>query len=216
MKNRTSYLYGLIFMVGIVLTLLWMYKLMNQTVPYVDQWTRDLVSRLDNTEVYTMFRWITELGSSTFTIPFVIVMAIVFWWLYRNMLPALIFSLGTLFTHYFNVAIKQLVERERPSILIAANAEGHSFPSGHAMISMVCYGLVAFFLSKRLKGAKKKQLVQVFFAGLIVLIGMSRYIINVHYLTDVLAGFFIGFLCLFGFIRLYQWLADKQASPSRG
>ncbi|SHH05292.1 phosphatase PAP2 family protein [Virgibacillus chiguensis] len=215
MRRSMMYLYATVFFIGVVLTLLWGYKVANQTMPYIDQWTRDVVERLDDTAIYTAFRWITELGSSSFTIPFVLVMAFVFWWMYRSIIPALIFSLGTLSTHYFNIVIKHLVERDRPSVLVAANAEGHSFPSGHAMISMVCYGLVAYFLSNRLKQKTKKWLIQVFFAGLILLIGMSRYIINVHYLTDVLAGFFIGFLCLIGLVYLYQ-LTSRQISPSRG
>lgn len=204
--------------IGIVSTIIgiWMYQLFHNRIPYIDKWTRGPVEQLEDTMVYTIFRWITELGSSTFTTPFVIMMAFVIWWLYRNILPALVISFGTLFTHYFNVAIKHLVERERPSILAAANAEGHSFPSGHAMISIVCYGLTAYFLSQKVNTMKKKRWIITFFSLLIFLIGMSRYIINVHYLTDVIAGFFIGFLCLNGLIYLYKQLRKKQLFQSRG
>ncbi|MBU5266184.1 phosphatase PAP2 family protein [Virgibacillus proomii] len=206
------------FFIALVSTIIgiWMYQLFHNRIPYIDKWTRSPVEQLENTMVYTIFRWITELGSSTFTTPFVIMMSFVIWWLYRNILPALVISFGTLFTHYFNVAIKQLVERERPSILAAANAEGHSFPSGHAMISIVCYGLTAYFLSQKVNTTKKKRWIVTFFSLLIFLIGMSRYIINVHYLTDVIAGFFIGFLCLNGLIYLYKQLRKKQLFQSRG
>ncbi|CDQ40704.1 MULTISPECIES: phosphatase PAP2 family protein [Virgibacillus] len=209
-KIRFSLFLLLLFMIGIIGY--WIFRIMNNAVPYVDQWTREPVEQLANTGMYSIFRWITELGSSTFTIPLVIIMGMILWRMYQNWLPALVFSGGTLATHYLNVAIKHLVNRERPSILVAANAEGHSFPSGHAMISMVCYGLLAYFFSKKVKSSKKKLFIECFFALLILLIGVSRYIINVHYLTDVLAGFFIGFLCLIACIYLFQFLMRKQRS----
>nr|WP_280922962.1 phosphatase PAP2 family protein [Virgibacillus litoralis] len=122
----------------------------------------------------------------------------------------MVFGVGTLTSHGLNILIKRLVERERPSILVAANAEGYSFPSGHAMISMVCYGLLAYFITKNLKSAKATFAVQFLFALLIFLIGISRYMINVHYLTDVLAGFIFGFIFLVGLIYLYELIRNRR------
>lgn len=207
----------LLLMIALCINGWWIYQIMNHKLPYLDQWTRDPVIGLDEDSIlYEVFRFLTDLGSWPFIIPFVIIMAVVFWFLYQDWLPAVILSGGTLLTHYINVAIKHLVDRERPSILVAANAEGHSFPSGHAMIPMVCYGLCAYFLSQRLQSSKRRFIIEFFFAMLIFLIGISRYIINVHYLTDVLAGFLIGFLCLLVSINLYQWLQKKRCYPSRG
>lgn len=184
----------ILILFALVIIGIWVMKILRGELPYVDQWTRALVERFDDTYVYTVFRWITELGSSSFLVPFTIVMAIVLWGMLRDYLTALIFAGGTLASHLLNILIKVLVERERPSISAAANAEGHSFPSGHAMISMVCYGLLAYFIVKKWRSAKAKFLTRLFFALLIFLIGLSRFFINVHYLTDIMAGFFFGFL----------------------
>ncbi|WP_246476569.1 phosphatase PAP2 family protein [Salicibibacter cibi] len=206
------YIVFLLFFV-FILTGIWIVKIVNGTVPYVDQWTRDLVAHLDNTFVYTFFRGVTELGSGTFLVPLNIVMAIILWVLFRDWLPALILSGGSLSSHWINLLIKELVERERPSILVAANAEGYSFPSGHAMISMVCYGLSAYFIVKKINSSKAIFFTQLFFSMLILLIGMSRYFINVHYLTDVTAGFFFGFIYLVALIYLYRDI-QKRRSPT--
>ena len=111
---------------------------------------------------------------------------------------------GILLTHQLNILIKSLVVRERPSISVAANAEGYSFPSGHAMISMVCYGLIAYLLVKKMKSHVLIFITQTMFVTLIFLIGISRYVIHVHYITDIVAGFALGFICLIGLIYVYE------------
>ncbi|WP_100011412.1 phosphatase PAP2 family protein [Lentibacillus sediminis] len=215
MRTRRNYILPLLFALIVIIIGVWIVKIVNDTVPFVDQWTRGFVQQVDDTFVYTFFRWVTDFGSQPFLLPFTIIMAFVLWGLLRDWLPGLMFSLGTLFTHLFNLLIKELVERSRPSVLPAASAEGHSFPSGHAMISMVCYGLLAYFIAKRIRSEKAVLLVQLFFAIVIFLIGMSRYFINVHYLTDVVAGYVIGFICLVGLISLYRMI-QRYRSPSQG
>lgn len=215
MLNRRHYI--ILFLLSLLLLIIgiWIAKIIGEQVVYIDQVTRGLVDKLADTYFYTFFRWITELGSGTFLTPFTIVVSLLLWRAFRDWLPALVFGLGTLSSHGLNVLIKQLVERERPSILVAANAEGYSFPSGHAMIPMVCYGLLAYFLVKKLTSDKAVFAVQFSLALLIFLIGISRYVINVHYLTDVLAGFVFGFIFLAGLIFLYEWLQSLRGkSPS--
>ena len=100
--------------------------------------------------------------------------------------------------------------RERPSILVEANAVGESFPSGHAMISMVCYGILAYFLARGIKSRKQANSIYVLFSTVILLIGISRYIINVHYLTDIVAGYFFGCILLLFYIYFYEKVTKKS------
>jgi len=191
-----------------------MYQITNGIMPYLDRWSRNLAAAVDETGVYTFFRYITELGSGEFTIPFVIVMGIVFLLLYRDYLPAVIFAAGSYGAHLLNLFIKDVLERARPGIVAGANAQGYSFPSGHAMIAMVCYGLFMYFISKKIRSNRIAMTVQVFFSVLIFLIGISRYFINVHYMTDVIAGFAFGYLLLVGVIYFYEWLQRKRYPAS--
>lgn len=188
----------------------WLIIITKGEMPFLDQVTRDFVNIVSHSKLYVLARWITELGSRTFLISFTIMMGLFLWWLYNDWVPAFIFSSGTLFSHLLNVFIKTVVARERPRIYIAANAEGYSFPSGHAMISMVCYGLLMYFLQKRLSTQKSIILIQVIFSLLIFSIGISRYIINVHYLTDVLFGFALGYVLLISFIFGYKWIEGRN------
>ncbi|MFB4167096.1 phosphatase PAP2 family protein [Virgibacillus sp. JSM 102003] len=206
MLKKRNYIILFLLTIVLITIVFWISRIVSGQVLYTDRWTRELVGNLADTNVYTFFRWTTELGSEEFLVPFTILFTLVLWWAFRDWLPGLIFGLGTLTSHGLNILIKGLVERERPSILVAANAEGYSFPSGHAMISMVCYGLLSYFIARSISSTKANIMVQILFALLIFLIGISRYIINVHYLTDVLAGFIFGFIFLVGLIYLYEML----------
>ncbi|MFD1608112.1 phosphatase PAP2 family protein [Oceanobacillus luteolus] len=214
MKQQKRILISLSIIVFVVMGI-WIFQLLQGNLPYVDKGTIPLVPWLVNSYFYEPFSLITNLGSSFFLYPFVVVVTILLFIWFRHWLPALFFGGGTYLTHKVNVFIKHLVERERPSISVSLNAEGYSFPSGHAMVSIFCYGLLAYFITKKLKSKRAILTVQISFTILIFLIGISRYIINVHYLTDVLAGFFFGFLLLIGSIYLYEFIIKKRY-PSKG
>ncbi len=192
------------FAMLMVIIFYWIINIKQGRMPYFDQWNRELVPLFAGTPIYTVFRWITELGSKSFVLPLSLVMTIVLWLWYKDFRPALLFGFGTLGAHLLNTGIKELVARERPSVSVVLDAQGYSFPSGHAMVSMVCYGLLAFLISKKCRSQKLAFTIQISFACLILLIGMSRYIINVHYLTDIIAGFFFGFIVLVSLLYFYQ------------
>src|SRR5690625_1913567 len=202
MKKKYFYFCILLFLFLIIVW--WAVQIKQGKLPYIDQLTRNFVAVVAHTPVYTFFRWITELGSRSFTVPFTIVMSLVLWRLYRDWFLALLFGLGTWGAHLLNHWIKHLVARERPSISALLNAQGFSFPSGHAMISIVCYGLLGYLLSKKINSKQIRTYVQIIFGLLILLIGSSRYFINVHFLTDIITGFLVGYLYLLLLIYVYE------------
>ncbi|NLB87665.1 MAG: phosphatase PAP2 family protein [Syntrophomonadaceae bacterium] len=100
--------------------------------------------------------------------------------------------------------LKDFFGRPRPSGEHLTIATGMSFPSGHAMLSMAFYGFVAYLLAQRVNSPQRRKLIWAVAVIFIFLIGFSRLYLNVHYPTDVIAGFLLGALFLFAFIKLYQ------------
>ncbi|MGM8366327.1 phosphatase PAP2 family protein [Virgibacillus sp. W0181] len=209
MHNRQLFYRYPIITLAILLMMYWIIKINQGEIPHVDQWVQTFIDKTISKEIYFIARWITELGSGSFLVPFTIITALILWWTQKHWLSSIFFAGGTLSSHLLNKWIKHVVERERPSIFIGANAEGYSFPSGHAMTPMVCYGLLMYFLISKFPRAKIR--IQLFFGTVIILIGMSRVMINVHYLTDVVAGFLIGFILLLGLIYGYK-AVEQQLS----
>ncbi len=88
--------------------------------------------------------------------------------------------------------LKELVRRARPALPDAvATAPGFSFPSGHALNSMVVAGVVVLVASSRF--SRGWRLVTWGAAlAVVLLVGFSRIGLGVHYLSDVVAGWLVG------------------------
>ena len=88
--------------------------------------------------------------------------------------------------------LKALVGRLRPIVAHpVAHGLGNSFPSGHSLGSTVCYGAILLVFLPAARGRWRR----VFIAGiitLIALIGISRILLGVHYVSDVLGGWALG------------------------
>ncbi|RSK48242.1 phosphatase PAP2 family protein [Hymenobacter rigui] len=90
-----------------------------------------------------------------------------------------------------NLVLKQLYNRPRP-LLPLVSASGLSFPSGHAMISASFYGLLIYLVWTNVRRPAWRYGVAAALSLLILLIGLTRVYLRVHYATDVLAGFTAG------------------------
>lgn len=96
-----------------------------------------------------------------------------------------------------NLLLKNIFQRTRPAIPGAYMVDtGFSFPSGHTMISLVFYGMVAYLALSYVKSKKWKAFIVAGTFVICVLIGFSRLYLGVHFLTDVLAGWAAGGLWL--------------------
>jgi len=208
--KRISKIQIFIFAIFAIFIVWWIIELKQGKMPYVDQWTRGFVARLDQTPIYSFFAWITKLGSKSFMFPFTIVMSAVLLYLYRNVVPVIFFAFGTLGSRYLNRLIKHIIERDRPSISALLDAEGYSFPSGHAMNSIVCFSLLAYFMSRKFSSKQASRMTWLVASLMILLIGISRYVINVHFLTDIIAGFFFGSIWVFLLLLIYRKIRNRR------
>jgi undecaprenyl-diphosphatase len=88
--------------------------------------------------------------------------------------------------------LKSLVGRLRPVVAHPiAHGAGNSFPSGHSLGSIVCYGAVLLVFLPAARGRWRVAFVTVI-AGLVALIGISRILLGVHYVSDVVGGWAVG------------------------
>lgn len=88
--------------------------------------------------------------------------------------------------------LKHVFERVRPEhVHGVAQADGFSFPSGHSSASMVAYAMLAY-LGTRLLPARWHVPAALLAGALIFTTGWSRVVLQVHYASDVLAGWLVG------------------------
>jgi undecaprenyl-diphosphatase len=92
--------------------------------------------------------------------------------------------------------LKHSFGRERPLIPLINEAAGLSFPSGHALMAVTFYGLLAYIVWQSVDRIALKWLLTFCFIVLIILIGFSRIYLRVHYTSDVVAGYCMGLIWL--------------------
>jgi len=98
--------------------------------------------------------------------------------------------------------VKQLVGRLRPTFNPAAATLGPAFPSGHSAAAAAFYATAALLLSRR-RSRQTLAVLTGLAAAIAVAVAGSRVLLDVHWLTDVIAGLALGWawfaLCAIAF-----------------
>lgn len=106
-----------------------------------------------------------------------------------------------------NAVIKHLVQRPRPTVDRLVAASSYSFPSGHSITVMLLWGTLIVLAGQYLRHHPTWYRWFVGLASLwILLVGTSRVFVGVHYPTDVLGGWLLGFFLL----TVTQWLLTRN------
>ena len=115
-------------------------------------------------------------------------------------------GLGGFLVNYF---MKLSFHRIRPPNPLLDPLTNFSFPSGHATSGFIFYGLLAYLLWKTKIPKLYIYTIGSAFIIFSLLIGFSRVYLRMHYPSDVIAGFCIGFFWLFITIALFERLKKK-------
>lgn len=105
--------------------------------------------------------------------------------------------------------LKQLFARQRPTNQLLEEATNFSFPSGHALMSVTFYGLLAYIVWHEVKNKNLKWALITALILWIILVGASRIYLRRHYYSDVVAGFAMGFLWLVVSLKTIRQLEKR-------
>ena len=111
-----------------------------------------------------------------------------------------------------NQVCKFIVQRPRPEGFRLIAESGYSFPSGHSMIAMAFYGLLAWMAWHYERDPFVRRVSVIGFGTVVALVGFSRVYLGVHYASDVIAGFCLAFawLALYTSIFAPLFLPEKK------
>lgn len=115
--------------------------------------------------------------------------------------------------------LKFIIQRPRPDGFRLATETGYSFPSAHAVVSMVLFGLIIWYVWHFEKSRMRRNLVCAAFGMVALIIGVSRVYLGVHYASDVLGGFALAILWLALFSKFFTspFIGNEAAKkPSSG
>ena len=107
--------------------------------------------------------------------------------------------------------IKSVFKRPRPDVAVHLIKQGgYSFPSGHSMNCLVCYGFLIYLINRHCKNRKLARVLSVLLTIQIICIGLSRVYVGVHFPTDVLGGWSLGIAFLTVAVIIYERIRGKE------
>jgi len=153
----------------------------------VSQWGPDHAT----TAAAEFLRQLTNLGASGYLLILMTVIGIVDWFRRRDF-SSLLFLLTVGFgVLLINNGLKLLIMRERPPGAALLHPSGSSFPSGHSAAAAACWLAIALVVGRWVR-PRFRPYISAAAVGIACMVATSRALLGVHWLTDVIAGVFVG------------------------
>ena len=200
----------LVIALGIALTGIWVFAELAEEVGQgatrqFDEGVLLRMNRLASPGLDGVALQVTSIGNGAAVITIALVMC-AFLWVLKHRIAVILVVVGVFGADLLNRVLKATFERPRPELFVLETPFDRpvsaSFPSGHAMSAMVVYVLLAYLIGRLGGRGWFTVLVNTLAAILIIAIGASRMYLGVHYPSDVIAGYLLGFawiiFCIFG------------------
>lgn len=186
----------IIILLLIVITLITK-KIATKEELIIDKLAYDiLVTRLRTPILTSIMKKVTKLSNIKFVAISSILLVIYFLLIKKEKKQAELIIGNLVFITLLNQLIKFMIKRERPTGFRLIEMTGYSFPSGHAMVSMAFYGIIIYLIKHQVKNKTLRLGLIILNIIIIILIGISRVYLGVHYLSDVVTGYSISIIYL--------------------
>lgn len=142
--------------------------------------------------ITTVMTAVSELGGTAGMILLALVAAAALWWRGRRSEAAVV-VLADAGAELLVVGFKNLWARPRPPVPLHLVPESdYSLPSGHALVSIVVLGILTALTWRATRSGRRRAAAVAVCAVLVMVIGVSRLYLGVHWFTDVFAGWLLG------------------------
>ncbi len=148
--------------------------------------------------------WISTIGSNLIIVPIGIIVAIFLTFHKRwRSVSIMLLSLGS--AAFFVESMKEFFMRARPENALTVLADP-SFPSAHATLAAAFFLIIAYISMPKVHSWIARELVFVGCVVAVIVIGLSRVALSVHWASDVIAGWALGFFCATASILVVRYI----------
>lgn len=172
---------------------------------FIDHGIYHIFSTKEMIRITSIAKFITEFGSAKY----IIIITLILIFILNTNYKRLFLLINTISSTIIIGITKIIFLRPRP-LIGQQLLSSYSYPSGHSLIATTYYGFLIFLIRKSNIKNITKNILTIIMSSLIIMIGTSRIILNVHYLTDVIAGFILGMIILLVLIYLYEKNINKK------
>ncbi len=179
----------------------------DKIIPF-DTFIYNIISSFKCNQLTIFFKFITNFANYIV----IIILCIILFIFIKNKWYGVVISINIINSTIINKVLKAIFLRPRPLVLRLIKEGGYSFPSGHTMAATSFYGFIIYLIYKSNIRKKYKLLLEILLFILIVLIGISRIYLGVHYASDVLAGYLVSIIYLIIFTTILKKINNKNMS----
>lgn len=204
-----KYLIWIILVLGLLL-FFYLVRLINaNTISVLDNYIYNLIKGFISPKITPIVKFITEFGNYTVMIPVIIL----FYLFNKDKSFNRYFTINLVAIFTSNFIVKNIIRRDRPIDINLIIENGFSFPSGHSMVSFAFYGFIIYYVYCSHLSKLGKTIIISILTLLVLMIGLSRIYLGVHYASDVIGGFVLALVYLIIFIK-YIYKREKNLKES--
>ena len=183
------------------------HELFGEQDDILDKKVSTFIAReIENARVTDIMKAITFFASAEFLLVAYILLVLWFWLIKKNYLLALDVAAIAIASFLFTTFLKEIFRRVRPLDPLIEPLENYSYPSGHASLGFIFYGLLAYLVWRSGIRLAYKYILAGFFIVFSFLIGFSRIYLRIHHPSDVIAGFCLGL----AWLSIAVWFLEKK------
>lgn len=206
LKQNTRWFFLVILLVAFAIIT---QAVLQQEILQIDEIIYKWVHQVFNHDIfYNFFLFITDFGSASV----LIIICLLSFFLAKKRRYGMSITINLLVIFILNIILKNIFQRPRPENLMLITETGFSFPSGHSMVSMAFYGYLIYLAYKKIYNIPARNTTCILLSLLIILIGISRIYLGVHYASDVLGGFCLGAAYLIIYIKISNSIIKWRVS----
>lgn len=167
---------------------------------FLDSFVYEFISKYITDNLTSIVKCLTYIGSGIVVIGITIFVFIFF----KNKKYSLYMTINLVLITILQLILKSVFSRERPTDINLIEETGYSFPSGHSLTAMAFYGFIIYLIHISNISKRSKIILTTLFTVLIIVTGLSRVYLGVHYFTDVCGGFTFSLAYLIIYINIIK------------
>ena len=182
----------------------------NESIEQFDTSIISAVQALEATWLTVVYKVFTWIGSAYVVIPVTLIAFLLLYFKHQQRGLAILFAAVIIATVSSNELLKRYFKRDRPELHRIIDAGGLSFPSGHTMMALSLYAIIAYTVWRSIKSLKLRILLISWVTFMIFMIASSRIYLGVHYPSDILGGLAASTFIVTLFISIYKFFEHKK------
>ena len=195
------------FLFGVIV-----HELFGEQDDVLDKTTSEYITKnIQTARLTKLMKLITFFASANFLLAAYILLVLWLWLIKRNNLFALDIAIIAIASFLLTTFFKGIFQRVRPLDPLIEPLGNYSYPSGHASLGFIFYGLLGYFVWKWKMRTAYKCIIAGSLLLFSLLIGFSRIYLRIHHTSDVIAGFCQGI----AWLAISIWLLEKANSSSK-